>query len=249
MRRRFGWFAAVLTLAAGAAFAQEGMERIPAPPGITVQGRGEVQVKPDIVRLSLGVQTQNAQSAVAAGENAEVTSRVIAAVKAAGVADRDIQTTDYSIQPQYDYRPRPNGEARPPAIIGYQVNNTVRVTVRRIGDASKVIDAAVKAGANVAGVIAFDTDDPSAGKDAALRKAVADALRKARVVAEAAGIADIRLVAVTEGSIGFARPMESAMMMRAAVADAAQTPVQPGEQTVTAFVTVRFAFAPANPQR
>jgi uncharacterized protein YggE len=209
-----------------------------------------VQVKPDIARLSLGVQTQNAQSAVAAGENAEATSRVIAAVKAAGVADRDIQTTDYSIQPQYDYRPRPEGsEPRPPAIIGYMVNNTVRVTVRRIGDASKVIDAAVKAGANVAGGIAFDTEDPSAGKDQALRKAVADALRKARVVAEAAGITDIRLVAVTEGMVSLARPFEGAMMMRAAAADAAQTPVQPGEQTVTAFVTVRFAFAPQNPRR
>ncbi len=220
------------------AYAQE-RERDSDMNGIMVQGKGEVQVKPDIARLTLGVQTQAADSTRAAEQNAEITQKVTSAIRGAGVAEKDIQTNNYSIYPQYENpRPEPAGrEPRQPQIIGYQVSNTVRVTVRKVGDVGRMIDAAVKAGANVAGGIAFDLDDPTKAKEEALRKAVADAQRKAQVVADAAKVPQIRLVAVQEGSVDYVRPMHEAAFARAA--DAA-TPVSPGEQTVTATVTARY---------
>lgn len=216
--------------------------------GILVQGTGEARVRPDIARLTLGVQTQNADAAVAAGENAERTSKVIAAVRGAGVAERDIQTENYSITPQYDYG-QPQPQNRAPRLVGYQVSNTVRVTARKIADVGKVIDAAVKAGANVAGGIAFDVDDPAPAKEAALKAAVADALRKARILADAARISNLTLVALVEGPISIPRPFLEVGAMREMAVGAAATPVQPGEQTVTAVVTARFNFIPGNPQQ
>jgi uncharacterized protein YggE len=118
---------------------------VPPPPaadpntGIVVQGGGEVNVRPDLARISLGVQNQARDSTAAAQANANATTRVIEAVKRAGVADRDIQTSNYSIYPQYDSRPRPDLPGQVEQVLtGYQVSNTVRVTVRRIAEAGRV---------------------------------------------------------------------------------------------------------------
>lgn len=241
-------FAAALALGlfVPAARAQNPAPPPPADPntGIVVQGSGEVNVRPDLARLSLGVQNQATDSTAAAQANANATTKVIEAVKRAGVAERDIQTSNYSIYPQYDNRPRPNQPGQfEQVLVGYQVSNTVRVTVRKIADAGRVLDAAVKAGANVAQGIQFDLDVPTAAKarEDALRLAVADALRKARVMAQAAGIQEIALVAVVEnGAPGSVRPVyERAAMVEISLA---KTPVQPGENTVTASVTVRYRF-------
>lgn len=245
--------AAVFLLLGGAAVgractAQE-KETMGMASGITVQGIGEVMVKPDIARLQLGVQTQAKEAAQAASDNAERTSALIRAVRAAGVAEKDIQTSGYGISPQYDYSQQKPGA--PPVLVNYQVNNTVRVIVRKIGDASKVLDAAIKAGANVAGGIAFDLDDPTAARAEALRKAVSDAALKAKVIAAAANLGEIVLQSVTEGG-GFSSPrpmMEMGAMRSMAVADAAQTPVAPGEQTIRATVTVRYRINASPPVR
>jgi len=241
---------AALTFIARPAGAQETPAAPPADAsaGIVVQGTGEVQVRPDLARLNLGVQNQAKDSTAAAEANAALTAKVVEAIKRAGVAERDIQTAGYSIYPQYESRPRPGaapGQDFEQVLVGYQVSNTVRVTVRKIGDTGRVLDAAVKAGANVAQGIAFDLDVPTAtrAREEALRLAVADALRKAKVIAEAAGIGPIRLVAVVENGAGGVRPVyESLGRVAFAKADQA-TPVQPGENTVTASVTVRYRFA------
>jgi uncharacterized protein len=237
--------AAVLaTLAVPSARAQEEDSNMD---GIIVQGTGEVQVRPDIARLNLGVQTQGPDSSRAAQENAKLTQAVIDAIKGAGVDEKDIQTANYSIFPQYDQRPQPlpANEGKPPAIVGYQVNNTVNVTVRNMGSVGTVIDAAVKAGANVAAGISFDVDEPAATKarEEAMRKAVANALSKARLVAEAAGVSRITLAGIIEGSVNIPRPMFDRMAMRAAGAESVPTPVQPGQQTITATVTARYTIA------
>jgi uncharacterized protein YggE len=245
-----------LLAAAGAASATSAVQ--PPPPrgdreadmnsGILVQGTGEVRVKPDIARISVGVQTEAVDPTEAARQNAERTDRVIRALRAAGIAERDIQTQNYAIYPRYDNRPRPTeggggGTSYEQVLVGYQVSNTVSVTVRKIDNAGKALDAAVKAGANVAGGISFDVDDPSPAKDEALRKAVADALRKARVVADAAKAGAVRLVAVVEGSVNVPRPfLDVGAGMKAMSAEAVSTPISPGEQAITAVVTVRFAF-------
>jgi len=250
-------FSFVNVFAAAAAFgclfvpAARAQNPVPPPPadpntGIVVQGSGEVNVRPDLARISLGVQNQATDSTAAAQTNADRTAKVIDAVKRAGVAERDIQTSNYSIYPQYENRPRPNptqpGQFEQ-VLTGYQVSNTVRVTVRKIVDTGRVLDAAVKAGANVAQGIQFDLDVPTAAKarEEALGLAVADALRKARVIAQAAGVPQITLVAVVEnGAPGPIRPVYEGMaMMKTADAN---TPVQPGENTVMASVTVRYRF-------
>lgn len=218
--------------------------------GLVVSGTGEVNVAPDLARLSLGVQNQARESAEAARVNAEQTARVIAAVRRAGVAEKDIQTANYSIFPQYDSRPRPAGANGAPqgydqVLTGYQVSNTVRVTVRRIADAGKVLDAATQAGANVAQGISFDLDTPTAARarDEALRQAVADAARKAQILADAAKLGPIRLSGVIESGANVPRPMEFGADRGIALANArVATPVQPGETTVTASVSLRYRF-------
>lgn len=211
--------------------------------GITVQGSGEVRVKPDIGIVTLGVQTQGPDSAKAAAENAALADRVIAAARGAGVAEKDVQTSGYSISPQYDYRPQQQG--KPPVLTGYQVSNTVRVTVRKIADVGKVLDAGIKAGANTAGGITFDLDEPTAAqaRDEATKKAVADAIHKAKVIADAAGVTQTKLIAISQGSIAVPRPrFDAALKMRAVTAEAVETPVAAGEVTVSAEVSVRYAI-------
>lgn len=211
--------------------------------GIVVQGTGEVQVRPDLARLFLGVQTQAKEAGAAAQENATRTEAVIGAVKAAGVAENDVQTADYAINPQYDYRPQP--ENRTPQVAGYQVSNTVRVVVRKIADVGKVLDAAIKAGANVAGGVRFELSDDKAARQEALTRAVADGKNKATILAKAAGVVRIELVSIVENSSNVPRPYDGVVALRSAeAASGAATPVAPGEQTVSATITLRYRFSP-----
>ena len=228
--------------------AQQAAPAAPARPfdGIVVQGVGEVRARPNIARLTLGVQTQDKDAQRAAQANATRTTALIAALRGAGVAEADIQTAGFSISPQYDYRPRPvDGAPEPaqpqqPILTGYQVNNEVRVVVRQLANASRVLDAAIRAGANTAGGVAFDLDDRSASRDEALRRAVADATRKSSVLARAAGIQRINLASIVEGSADSPRPF--ADFARAEVATTqASTPVAPGEIVVSATVTAYYS--------
>lgn len=244
MTARAGIVLCLIAALAGAARPTRAQEREANMTGITVQGTGAVQVKPDIARLTLGVQTQATDSSTAARENAERTTRVIDAVKSAGVAEKDIQTANYSIHPQYENRQREPGRFEQ-VLSGYQVSNSVRIVVRRIGDVGKVIDAAVQAGANVAAGVHFDLEDSTKAKEEALRRAVADALRKGRVIADAASVPDIRLAAISEGVFSYPRPLGDFAARGVMAAEAAPTPVQPGEQTITATVTARFTLQPS----
>lgn len=210
--------------------------------GLVVQGNGEVRVKPDIARLNLGVQTQDKDVQRASGDNATRTQALIAALRGAGVEERDIQTAGFSIAPQYDYRPRPgdaNG-AQQPILTGYQVSNEVRVVVRRLDSAGRVLDAAIRAGANTASGIAFDLNDRQPSRDEALRRAVADAARKARILSEAAGTGPVRPISIVEGSAE-APPRPLFTMARAAGGAEASTPVEAGEIVINASITAYYA--------
>ena len=210
---------------------------------ITVSGTGEVQAAPDIARVSLGVVTQNADAARASAENATKSAALVAAMKTLGVAEKDIQTTGYNINPQYDYSTRKPGDNRPPQIVGYQVSNTVRVTVRKIADVGRVVDAGVKAGANNADGIVFDLNDDTRARAQtdALKRAVANARSKADALAQAVNVAAFSLFSISEAgySGGPVRPEGFQTMNRLSVA-APTTPVQAGELTVSATVTVKY---------
>lgn len=213
--------------------------------GITVSGVGEVKVTPDIARLELGVQTQDIDPQKASADNARIIDAVLKAVRGFGIDEKDVRTSGYNLNPQYDYSQRP-GENRPPRITGYQVSNSVHVTIRKIADTGRLIDAAVKAGATLANGISFDVndDDKRKAQDEALSRAVADAERKAKVIARASKAGRIDLLSVVEsgGEPPIVRPMFRAAPMAMA---APTTPVAPGEQTISASVTVRYGINPA----
>ena len=223
---------------------------VPLPPfeGIVVSGMGEVRLRPDIARLNVGVQTQDKDPQRAAQLNATRTQAVLAALLKAGVAKDDIQTSTFSITPQYDYRPRPNAganEPQQPVLTGYQVNNEVRVVVRRLESAGSVLDAAIQAGANTAGGISFDLDDRTKARDEALRRAAQDAARKARVLLEANStngpiqvVTPLRLVALVEnGADSGPRPMVAFARAEAA----SNTTIASGEIVVSANVTAYYS--------
>ena len=240
---RVALLSAGVTIAAAPTWAQDlGKEAL--AQSIVVSGVGEVKVTPDIARIELGVQTQDKDSAKAVQQNANIADAVIKAVRAAGVAEADVQTTNYSIQPSYD--PASYGKPTPPKVNGFQVMNTVRVTVRKLADTGKVIDSATKVGANWGGGISLDLNDADKQKaeDAALAKAVTDARRKADIIAKAAGVGGntaLRLLTVSESGGGGGPVMPLGRGVMFAKADAA-TPIVAGEQTITASVSVRYGF-------
>ena len=208
---------------------------------ILVNGTGEVTIKPDIARITVGVQTRNTDSTVAGQENANKINAIIKAIKALGVAEKDIQTTDYSISPQFNYV-----ENKPPVLVDYQVSNSVRITVRKIADSGKVLDAAMKAGANIANGIQFDLSDPQQARDEALAKAVADATRKANLMAKASGnTKPLILSELTENAINDGpRPVYAMRSLGKLGGEDASTAVEAGETKITATVSAKFLVWP-----
>ncbi|GAB4462386.1 MAG: SIMPL domain-containing protein [Armatimonadaceae bacterium] len=212
-------------------------------PFLMAQGVGEVSVKPNVARISVGVQTEAKQISEAVQENARRMEAVIQAMRRAGVAEKDIATINYSIFPTYDPpRGQPDGRAEEPTKRGYQVSNMVRVTVRNIGDAGKVVDAATGAGANSVGGISLELSEDEQAKaySEALTQAVRDARQKVVSLARASEAGAIYLYSVTEqGADSGPQPMFKARTE--SFADAS-TPIVAGQQTVRAAVTVRYTF-------
>jgi uncharacterized protein len=196
--------------------------------GISVSGTGVVTAVPDRAEVSFGVQSQaRTASAALAASNADI-EKVIAALRAAGIAAADIQTQQVSISPRYTE----NGEE----IVGYTATNTVSARLRNLARAGVVIDAAVTAGANqVYGPSLSRSDADQLYRDA-LRDAVADARAKAQVIAEAAGVSLGKVVGVEEaGATPVVKDEARASPRSAAPA------IEPGTQDIQAMVVVSFA--------
>ena len=208
----------------------------PAPATLTLSAEGVSRLAPDMASISLGVVTEAPTAGEALRVNAERMTKVMAALKKAGLADRDIQTSGLSVSPMYDY---PNGQ--PPALRGYQASNQVTASVRDLARLGPVLDATVNAGANTAGQVGFGLSNPLAAENAAREAAVKALNAKAELYARATGHTGVRLTALSEG--GFApqpRPMMKAYAIAAPMADAAPTPVAPGELNVS--ITVSGVF-------
>ena len=202
---------------------------------LSVSAQAEAKRVPDIATLSTGVVTQAADANAAMRANAEQMSKVVAAIKAAGIADRDVQTSGVSLNPQYKY-----AENQPPTITGYQANNTVSITVRDIAKLGKILDALVATGANQVNGPSFDIDDAKkdAAYDEARRAAVEKAQGRAEMYAKTLGMKVRRIVSISEGG-GFAppRPMPMMAMARKEMMD---TPIAPGESTLSVSLDVVF---------
>ncbi|MBM4441571.1 MAG: SIMPL domain-containing protein [Candidatus Rokubacteria bacterium] len=195
-------------------------------------GEGEVSVRPDQARLSLGVTTEAATAKEAMDANARTMTAVVAALATAGFAGPDVVATRaVSLTPVMDHRPQ-----QEPRIVGYRANNTVQVTTRDPAAIGRALDAGVQAGANVAGGIAFTVADPRPAETQALRLAVQDAQHRATAMAEALGRRLGRVLEVRTLDVERPTPRFETMAARGAVAS---TPVEPGLITVRARVTLK----------
>jgi hypothetical protein len=206
-----------------------------AQPGITVEGTGIVTVTPDEANLSLGVQTQAATASAAQSDASAAMTKIIAAVKAAGVADADLATQWISLRPQIDNGPDGNG---PSKVTGYQASQSLQVTVRRLDQTGAIIDAGVSAGANQVGDVSFSLADPSAATTQARTAAMADAKARAQTLAQAAGVTLGAPVSISEVSAPSPVPFAAASGQRAFVS----TPVEAGTTQIEVDVQVTYAI-------
>ncbi len=211
--------------------------RRPPEPSITVVGSGTASARPDTAEVAAGVVTQSAVAAQALAQNNAGMDRVLKAVTALGIADKDIQTTNVSVVPQRR-QGRPEGAA-PPEIIGYEVSNQVRIKVRDLAALGRLLDALVDQGANVLGGISFSVADPAPVLDQARAQAMADARRKADVYARAAGVKLGRVLSIREATPGIPR-LEGFAAPR--MVGAAAVPVASGEREFQASVTITYAI-------
>jgi len=205
--------------------------------GISVSGEGKVSGAPDIAVLTLGVSVLAPTVKDARDQAATAMNGVVDSIKGNGVDDKDIQSSQFSIYPEYDYR----GDTQ--ELRGYRVTNIVTAKIRDIDDTSKVIDDAVAAGGDLTEVqsLDFTIDDPSKLQDEARAEAVKDAQTKAGRLADLAGVKLGKPISISES--GAAPPMPLSRQAGAAELDSgAPTPIEPGEMEVTLDVQVLYAI-------
>ncbi len=201
---------------------------------LDVSGRGEVMRTPDVALINAGVVTQAATAATAMAENATRMARMVAALRKAGIAERDLSTASISLQPQYRYV-----ENQAPVITGYQASNQLNVRFRDIAKSGSVLDALVKEGANQINGPTMMLDNAQAAMDEARIAAVKNARARADLYAGATGMTVKRIVSISE-SEGYA-PGPMPIMQRSAAMDAsAKTEMLPGEQSIAVSVNVVF---------
>jgi uncharacterized protein YggE len=236
--------AAAAVLAMGTHAAAQNPGPPPAPqPSIRVTGTGEVRAAPDQAIADFAVETAAANAQEAAAENATRMERVIAALVRAGVPRDRIETRDYNVYPDYDQRPVEQGGE--PRVRGYRVINTVSATTYEVARVGGLIDAALGAGANRVHGVRFGLRDPQRYR----QQAIAEATRRARADAEALAAAMgvrlgmVREAATTDVNVGGPVLMMAREGMMDAAAQAAPTPINPGEQTVRASVMIVYSFS------
>lgn len=228
-------FAAVVPFALLATLA------VPAYAGsITIEGHGEVMAAPDVAQINSGVTTQGATAREALDANSTAMAELIAELKASGIEARDIQTSGFSVNPNYVYTEERDekGYSLPPKINGYQVANTVTVTVRALDTLGAILDKSVTIGANTVNGVTFSVADPSALYNEARKSAFADARAKAELYAVAAGgtLDEINSISETQS---FNSPQPVAMYAMRADA-AAAVPVEGGELAFAINVNVQW---------
>lgn len=209
-------------------------------PQITVVGRGETRISPDRANIQISVQTRAATAAAAGAANATRQRAVFEALRKLGMAEDQLSTANYNVYPEQRYEPNKN-----PVIIGYVATNSINAEVRDLTKVGAVIDAALGAGANLISSLNFFASNVQQARQTAITEAVRVARAEAEVGAKAAQGQLGGLLELTIGAY-YAPPPRSVMMMaKADAAQASETPVQPGLETVTVEVTTRWKFIPS----
>jgi len=199
---------------------------------VTVVGRGDIKGRPDTATIQIGVETEAPVAKDALAKNTEQAQAIQAKLKDLGVAETDIQTSNFNIYPTYAADGR--------QVTGYHVSNSVIVKIRNLAQAGDLLDQVVQAGANSINSITFSVDDPNALLTQAREQAMQDAHARADQLAKASGAAVGDVLVITE-NIG-SQPPTPMMYAAPAAADSKAVPVQPGEQSFTIDVQVTFAL-------
>jgi len=201
---------------------------------ISVTGQGHVDMTPDMATISLGVASQARTAAEALSTNSKAIAAVLAKVSGAGIAARDVQTSGLSLSPVWSNRSNSNTR---PSVIGFVARNQVTVRVRALASLGDVLDQVVKSGANEFNGLTFGLQDPQPTRDGALKNAVADALRKATLLADAAGVTLGPLIDLNENVGGSPQPMVVREM-----ATMQALPIAQGEVSTRATVSMVFGI-------
>jgi uncharacterized protein len=202
---------------------------------IAVSGDGTANAVPDVIKIDVGVEVVNASLSEARAEAADKMGKVVQKMKDLGIAEKDIQTIDFHIYPQYD-------QANPPKIVGFNVGNIVRATIRDINKASDIIDQVVAVGATTINSINFTIDNDKPVVAIARENAIADAKAKAEQLAKLAGVTLGPVISISE-SVGAVPPIPYAQRdMAQGAASAPSTPVQAGQLEVQDTVSVVYSI-------
>jgi hypothetical protein len=235
-----------MTMLAGPAAAVN-TDLVHVPPSISVEGQGRAYSPPDQVTVDIGVVTQAPAASKALSDNTESMSRLLKTISAHGIADRDVQTDQFSISPYYSnsgsygYGGGASSANHEPKLLGYRVTNDVRVKVRKISELGGLLDAVVENGANTVNNVSFSIEDLSPLLDGARKEAMSDARRKAQIYAEAGGVHLGKVLYVTENNAS--GPVHPGIFRAAVVSKASEpVPIASGAQELTVTATVVFAL-------
>jgi len=207
-------------------------------PQIVVTGHGEVKVSPDRATIQIAVQTRAATAAEAAAENATKQQAVLSALRALGLTNDQLSTTSYQVYPEQRYE-----QGKDPVIVGYNVTNTIVADIRRLDQVGRVIDAAIAHGTNQISSLQFYASNTQAARRTAIGSAIENARADAEAAARAAGgsLGALIEVNVTPFNPPQPRPL---MMARVGAVAQADTPINPGEETLAVDVMTRWRFVP-----
>ena len=201
---------------------------------LDVSATGTVSRVPDLAIISAGVVTKSTTATGAIADNAARMDRVRAALKRAGIADKDIQTSSINLNPDYRYE---NNQA--PVLTGYQASNNVSVKFRDIRNSGKILDALVAEGANQINGPSLTIDKPETAYDEARVKALAAGRSRAELYARSLGMRVVKLVSVSEGGGNYPRP-PMPMVMLAKAERSADTSIDPGSQDLEVTLSMSF---------
>ena len=222
----------LIAMAQAPTFAEDAkMNRI-----ITLNGHGEVRAVPDLAMINMGVVSSAETARAALDANTKAMTELMASLKAANVDDKDISTSNFSVNPRLDYGQN-NGQ--PPKLVGYDVSNNVSVIVRKIDGLGALLDKAVSSGSNQINGISFSISKPEAAMDEARKLAVQDATHKSQIYTSAAAINLGNIMSITESS-GIAEPQVMFSRAKALAADAAPVPIAQGAQVISIDVNISW---------
>jgi uncharacterized protein YggE len=207
---------------------------------MVLTGHGEVTSEPDLATVTLGVVREAKTARAALSANNQAMAEVISAVTGAGIAQKDVQTSNFSVSPKYHYpKQKSTGEQPAPRIVGYTVSNSVTVTIRDLDKLGEVLDSVVSAGSNQINGVTFSIAEPKPLRNEARKLATQDAIAKAELFAEAARVELGPIISISEHFIHVPPPQPKyARTMAMEAADA--VPIARGEHEISAQVNMTW---------